>query len=59
MTGTSLSTVWTGPSFDLLGSLDFDLTFVWDRNETPQQESDGSRPERNDFRLTAGLGWDF
>lgn len=46
-------------SQDLLWNLDLDVTFVWDRNESPQQESDGSRPERNDFRLTVGLGWDF
>jgi hypothetical protein len=51
--------VLTTLSFDLWGNLDFDVTFVFDRAENPQQESDGTTPERNDFRLTAGLGWDF
>jgi len=46
-------------SFDLWWNLDIDLTFIIDRNESPVPDADGTVPERNDFRLTAGLGWDF
>jgi hypothetical protein len=44
---------------DLIGNIDFDISFVWDRIEDPQPASDGSVPEQNDFRLIVGLGWDF
>jgi long-subunit fatty acid transport protein len=46
-------------SHDLVWNLDLDVSLVWDRNETPRQESDGTRPKRDDFRLTVGFGWDF
>jgi putative salt-induced outer membrane protein YdiY len=46
-------------SFDLWWNFDIDLTFVFDRNETPVPDADGNVPKRNDYRLTAGLGWDF
>jgi hypothetical protein len=46
-------------SIDLIYDFDLDLTFVWDRTENPLQEEDGRRPDRNDFRTTVGLGWDF
>jgi hypothetical protein len=46
-------------SFDLIWDLDFDVTVVWDRVETPVREADGTLPERNDFTFTAGIGWDF
>ena len=52
-------------SIDVWANLDFDLTFVWDRNQSPGFQQDASvpggfsQPEKNDFRLTAGIGWDF
>jgi hypothetical protein len=49
----------TGFEFDLIGSLDFDVTFVWDRIEKPQPSSDGTPPEKDDYRLNLGLGFDF
>jgi len=49
----------TGFEFDLIGSLDFDVTFVWDRIEKPRQSSDGTFPEKDDFRLNLALGFDF
>jgi hypothetical protein len=42
-------------SFDVWGPVDFDLTFIWDRIENPETESDGSTPKRDDFRMTVGL----
>jgi hypothetical protein len=49
----------TGFEFDLVGSLDFDVTLVWDRIQKPQPASDGSVPEKDDYRLNFVLGFDF
>ena len=46
-------------SFDLWWNLDIDLTFIIDRNFTPVPNADLTVPEERDFRLTAGLGWDW
>jgi putative salt-induced outer membrane protein YdiY len=49
----------TGFEFDLIGSLDFDFTFVWDRIQKPQQNSDGTFPKQDDYRLNFALSFDF
>ena len=49
----------TGFEFDLIGSLDFDPTFVWDRIQNPQQNSDGTFPQKDDYRLNFVLSYDF
>jgi putative salt-induced outer membrane protein YdiY len=46
-------------SVDVWGDLDLDLTFVWDRNQSPSTRPDGTVPKQNDYRLSAGIGWDF
>lgn len=46
-------------SFDIWGPIDFDVTFVWDRIESPEEEGDGSTPKSDDFRMTIGLAIDF
>jgi len=46
-------------STDLIGDLDFDLSFVWDRTAEPQPRADGSIPEKDDYRLIFGLGYEF
>jgi len=48
-----------GFEFDLIGSLDFDVTFVWDRIQKPRANSSGTVPERDDYRLNFALGFDF
>jgi hypothetical protein len=45
--------------FDLIGSLDLDVSLVWDRIESPKPNADGSIPEKDDYRLILGLGYDF
>jgi putative salt-induced outer membrane protein YdiY len=45
--------------FDLVGSLDLDVSLVWDRIESPKRNADGTIPEKNDYRLILGLGYDF
>ena len=39
--------------------LDLDVAVVWDRVFNPHEEADGTVPERDDFRMTIGLGLDF
>jgi putative salt-induced outer membrane protein YdiY len=48
----------TTVSIDVWGNMDLDLTFVWDRNQSPAVRSHGSVPLQDDYRLSAGLGWD-
>ncbi len=46
-------------SFEWTSLLDFDVSFTWDRLETPKAEADGNVPERDDLRVAFGLGLDF
>jgi hypothetical protein len=46
-------------SMDVIGDLDFDLTFVWDRVGDPEPDSSGDLPKKNDFRFFVGLGLTF
>lgn len=46
-------------SFDIWGPLDLDVSFILDRIENPEKESDGTRPESNDYRVVVGFGLDF
>jgi hypothetical protein len=46
-------------SFDLIGDLDFDVTFIWDRIEKPQADADGVVPKKDDYQLVFGLAYDF
>jgi hypothetical protein len=49
----------TGLDFDLIGSLGFFTTLVWDRIEKPRPTSDGTVPKKDDYRLNLGLSFDF
>jgi len=44
---------------ELTSIIDLDVSFVWDRIEKPETESDGETPKTNDFRLTVGLAIEF
>jgi len=44
---------------ELLSWLDFDTSFIWDHIQNPTRDSDGSLPEKNDYRLVLGLGLDY
>ncbi|MEZ5990260.1 MAG: DUF481 domain-containing protein [Planctomycetota bacterium] len=46
-------------SVDLVGELELDLTFVWDRNGQVVADSSGVLPDPDDYRLTVGLTWDI
>ena len=44
---------------ELTEKLDFDVTGVWDRIKSPVQDQNGNIPERDDFRILIGLGYDL
>lgn len=44
---------------ELLSWLDFDTSFIWDYIQNPTANSDGSLPEKNDYRFIIGLGLDY
>ena len=46
-------------SVDVIGDLDLDVTFVWDRLNNPPLSADNTRPEQDDYRLTVGIGYSF
>jgi putative salt-induced outer membrane protein YdiY len=44
---------------ELTSVIDLDVSFVWDRIESPETESDGDTPKTDDFRLSVGLAIEF
>jgi putative salt-induced outer membrane protein YdiY len=46
-------------SNDLVGDVDLDISFVWDRIEDPQPDSEGTVPEQDDYQLIVGISYDF
>ncbi len=46
-------------SIDLYGDFDLDLTFQWDRIGQPVPDANGNVPQKDDFRTSVGLGWEF
>lgn len=46
-------------STELTGRLNLDVSFIWDRIQNPQVRADGSVPEKDDYRLMLGLGFEF
>lgn len=46
-------------STDLIGNIDLDVSLVWDRTARPPADASGETPEKDDFRLLIGIGFDF
>lgn len=46
-------------SVDITRNLELDLTFTWGRVGNPKPREDGSIPRKDDFSLSAGIGFDF
>jgi hypothetical protein len=44
---------------ELTSKLDLDLSFIWDRVQNPVAGEDGVVPQKDDFRITIGLGLDL
>ena len=57
--GTYQHHLLTTLSTDLIGDIDFDVSFVWDRTENPPPSADGTTPKQDDFRLMVGVGFEF
>lgn len=49
----------TGLKIELVGDLDVNVSWVWDRVQDPRPLEDGSFPKKDDTRLVFGLGWSF
>jgi len=39
--------------------LDLDVSFTWDRLESPTENADGVIPKKDDFRLVLGLAVEY
>ena len=39
--------------------MDFNVSFIWDRTESPQRDELGVLPKKDDARMTVGLGYEF
>jgi len=46
-------------STDLVGDLDLDIVFIWNRTENPQRDEIGELPQQDDYRLQFNLAYDF
>jgi len=46
-------------STDLVGDIDLDVSFIWERTEKPQQRTDGTTPEQDDLHLLISIGYEF
>jgi putative salt-induced outer membrane protein YdiY len=42
---------------EITGSLDFDVSFMWDRVGQPTTDADGNTPQPDDYRLMIGIKW--
>ena len=49
----------TGLAIELIGDLDFNVSWIWDHIQDPRPLEDGSVPKKDDTRLVFGLGWSF
>ena len=44
---------------ELTGSLDFDVSLIWDRISDPATDDEGNTPEPDDYRLTVGVTYTY
>jgi hypothetical protein len=57
--GSYVHHLLTTVSSEVTGSLDFEVSFVWDYVQDPQASSTGVQPEKNDTRIVLGVAYDF
>jgi len=46
-------------SSEILPDLDLDLSLIWDRVQDPRPDADGIVPQRDDYQLVVGIGYEF
>ena len=44
---------------EITGSLDFDMSFIWDRVTHPTEAADGTTPLPDDYRVTLGISYTY
>ncbi len=44
---------------EIIGSLDFDVSFIWDRISNPTVAEDGTIPFKDDYQLILGIGYEY
>jgi putative salt-induced outer membrane protein YdiY len=44
---------------EITGSLDFDVSFIWDRTSNPTTAADGTTPVPDDYRVTFGISYTY
>ena len=44
---------------EITGSLDFDISMIWDRISQPATDADGNTPEPDDYRLMVGVTYTY
>jgi len=45
--------------FDLTDSLDFNISAEWSRTDIPKPNADGTIPQKDDYRVSMGIGYEF
>ncbi|VGO19040.1 DUF481 domain-containing protein [Pontiella sulfatireligans] len=46
-------------SIDLINDFDIDLSYIWDRVESPQRSSGGDLPDKDDFQYVVSITYEF
>jgi putative salt-induced outer membrane protein YdiY len=46
-------------SIDLVKDFDVDFSYIWDRIESPQRDSDGELPDQDDYQFIVSIAYDF
>ena len=46
-------------SVEITKVVDLDVSWIWDRVQSPQSNEDGTIPQKDDVKLTVGMGIDF
>lgn len=44
---------------ELIKDFDLDITFLWDRVQNPKQDATGNFPQRDDYKTTLGIAYNF
>ena len=44
---------------EIIGSFDFDISFIWDHISSPTEAEDGITPLPDDYRMTVGISYEY
>ncbi len=58
-TGGYMHRMELGATYEIIGDLDFRVSWVWDYISEPTANADGSTPDENDTQLQFGIGYTF